>query len=454
MVFSSLTFLCLFLPAFLLIYYTLPRMRNVTLVIFSLVFYAFGEPIWIVALLFSGGIDYVHGIIIEKHFGKWQAKAALLSSLILNLGLLCIFKYSGFIVENINAIFRLTLPIPTLTLPLGISFYTFQTLSYSIDMYRGEIKCQHSLTAFLAYVAMFPQLVAGPIVRYADIEDELNHRKTTLAGFSDGITRFATGLGKKVLLANAAGRAVETMFYGNIRHTVLGSWLGIIFYAFQIYFDFSGYSDMAIGLGRMIGFTYKENFNYPYIAPTITDFWRRWHISLSTFFRDYVYIPLGGNRRLQTRNLIIVWFLTGLWHGASWNFILWGLYYAALLIIEKFIILRFVKRESICRIYTLPAVLIGWALFYFTDATELFAWFKAAFGSAPLYDFRVYSVFYSNIFLLIILTIAASPLPKRIATLAREKLPILEPILNVALMLAVFTMLVGQTYNPFLYFRF
>ena len=455
MVFSSLTFLCIFLPAFLAVYYAFPGWRNVTIVAFSLVFYAFGEPVWILALLFSGGIDYVHGLIIEKYFGKWQSRAALLSSLILNLGLLCVFKYSGFFVENLNALTGLALPVPQISLPLGISFYTFQTLSYTIDMYRGEVRCQRSLTAFLAYVSMFPQLVAGPIVRYADIEKDLYNRKTGLKDFSAGISRFTVGLGKKVLLANAAGRAVDTLFFGNIKLTVLGSWLGILFFAFQIYFDFSGYSDMAIGLGSMIGFKFKENFNYPYTAKTVTDFWRRWHISLSAFFRDYVYIPLGGNRKRQVLNLLIVWFLTGLWHGASWNFIFWGLYYAILLIIEKLVMNRTKGRVVLlCRLYTIPVVLIGWAVFYFTDTTQLFAWFKAAFGGAPLIDFRAQSVFFSNIFLIAVMIIATTPLPARLAEHVKQKLPALEPIGNVALIISSFIMLVGQTYNPFLYFRF
>ena len=443
------------MPVFLAAYYALPRWRNVTLVAFSLIFYAFGEPVWVLALLFSGGIDYVHGRIIEKYFGKWQAKAALLSSLILNLGLLCVFKYSGFFIENLNALTGLTLDVPLISLPLGISFYTFQTLSYTIDMYRGEVRCQKSFTAFMAYVSMFPQLVAGPIVRYADIENDLYERKPTVADFSAGISRFAVGLGKKVLLANAAGRAVDTLFFGNIRFTVLGSWLGVVFFAFQIYFDFSGYSDMAIGLGRMIGFKFKENFDYPYTAATITDFWRRWHISLSTFFRDYVYIPLGGNRKRQVPNLLIVWFLTGLWHGASWNFILWGLYYALLLIIEKLFVNRIKGRaRALCRIYTLPAVLVGWAMFYFTDTSQLLGWFNAAFGGAPVYDFRVQSVFFTNIFLLAVLIIASTKLPARLAERVIRKLPALEPLGNTAIMMLSFIMLVGQTYNPFLYFRF
>ena len=456
MVFSSLTFLCIFLPVFLAVYYTLPgKWRNITLVVFSLIFYAFGEPVWIIALLFSAFSGYLLGRITETHSGKWQAKAALIASLVSNLGMLCVFKYLGFFVENINTLIGSSLAVPKVSLPLGISFYTFQTLSYTIDMYRGKVRCRRSPTAFLAYVSMFPQLVAGPIVRYADIENDLFSRRPGLADFSAGITRFSVGLAKKVLFANAAGRAVDTLFFGNIKFTVLGSWLGILFFTFQIYFDFSGYSDMAIGLGRMIGFRFKENFNYPYIARTITDFWRRWHISLSSFFRDYVYIPLGGNRKRQILNLLIVWFLTGLWHGASWNFIVWGMYYAALLIIEKLFISRIKGRAgALCRVYTIPAVVVGWALFYFTDMTNLLAWFKAAFGGAPLYDFRAQSVFFSNIFLLAVMILASTPLPARLAERAIKRLPALEPIGNAALVIASFIMVVGQTYSPFLYFKF
>ncbi|MDR1065012.1 MAG: MBOAT family protein [Oscillospiraceae bacterium] len=455
MVFSSLTFLCLFLPVFLAVYFAVPRLRTVTLVAFSLVFYAFGEPVWVLALLFSSAVDYVNGLILAKYQSPGARKAALLSSLIINLGMLAAFKYSGFIIENINALFGAELPAPSFSLPLGISFYTFQTLSYTIDVYRGEVKAQRSFLAFLSYVTMFPQLVAGPIVRYADIEERLTQRKVSWEGFSRGATRFAVGLAKKVLLANPAGEAASVLFAGS-RMTALGSWLGILLFAFQIYFDFSGYSDMAIGLGHMIGFDFKENFRYPYIADSVTDFWRRWHISLSTFFRDYVYIPLGGNRRRQALNLLIVWFLTGLWHGASWNFILWGLYYGAALLAEKFLLKKVLSRlpRALKHLYSLFLILIGWAIFYFTDVSQLGAFFKAAFGGGRLYDFRVESVFFSNIFLLAALIIASTPLPAKLAERLRARVPVLEPVCNALLLALCFTMLVGQTYNPFLYFRF
>lgn len=455
MVFSSLTFLCIFLPACLAVYYAVPKWRNITLVVFSLIFYAFGEPIWIIALLFSGMADYVHGRIIGKYIGAWQAKAALISSLVVNLALLGVFKYSGFFTENLNALTGLDFAVPQLALPLGISFYTFQKLSYTIDLYRGEVKCQRSVVAFMMYVSMFPQLVAGPIIRYADVQDALADRKTTLDSFSSGITRFAVGLGKKVLLANAAGRAVDLLFFGNAAFTVLGSWLGIIFFTFQIYFDFSGYSDMAIGLGRMFGFDFKENFNYPYIAGTVTDFWRRWHISLSSFFRDYVYIPLGGNKKRQLFNLLIVWFLTGLWHGASWNFIIWGMYYGLLLIIEKFVLQNLLKRIGIFRhVYSLLIIIIGWAIFYFTDISQLGRWFTSAAGGARLMDYRVVSVFYTNIFLLAVMAVACTPLPSIIMGRIRLKFSAIEPVANAILIIICFIVLVGQTYSPFLYFKF
>ena len=458
MVFSSLVFLCLFFPIFLLIYFFFPRLRTVSLVAFSLAFYAFGEPVWVLALLFSGTIDYFHGRIIGRWPNSWQRKAALVSSLVLNLGLLFAFKYSGFVVQNLNAIFGLELAVPGFSLPLGISFYTFQTISYTVDVYRGDVKPQKSFLAFMSFVTMFPQLVAGPIVRYADIEERLTERRMTLEGFSYGVTRFAVGFGKKVLLANAAGSALDTLFADGVKLTTAGSWLGILFFAFQIYFDFSGYSDMAIGLGRMIGFEFLENFNYPYIARSVTDFWRRWHISLSSFFRDYVYIPLGGNRRRQLRNIIIVWFLTGFWHGASWNFILWGLYYGILLIMEKLFLNKLLERipRAIGHVYTLVAALAGWGLFYFTSGTQLLAFFKAAFGiGVALSDARFTSVLQANALLLPVLFLGCTPLPARLAKKVRDsRAGILEPIYMAATMLMSFVAIVGQTYNPFLYFRF
>ncbi len=462
MIFSSLLFLCIFLPVVLVLYYASKNMvyKNVVLVISSLIFYAWGEPVWILALLFSAGIDYIHGLIIDKYFGKWQAKAALISSLVLNLGILMTFKYLGFFCENINAIFKTNLPTNVFSLPLGISFYTFQTLSYTIDMYRGEIKVQRSFLKFMAYVSMFPQLVAGPIVRYIDIEKQINDRTVTKEAFAQGIVRFAQGLFKKVIFANSAGKVATMLLDGNLSElSVLGAWLGIIMYTFQIYFDFSGYSDMAIGMGKFFGFDFLENFNYPYMSKSVTEFWRRWHISLSTFFRDYVYIPLGGNRHNQIRNIFVVWFLTGFWHGASWNFILWGVFYGLLLIIEKKCfngkLLKLPTPVGV--VYSMLVVIFGWALFYFTDMSRLGAFLHAAVGGNGMFaDASALSILWSNIFLIAVLAVASTNIIK-IGYQKLEKTKAATVIVPAAVMISMFicfTMLVGQTYNPFLYFRF
>lgn len=462
MIFSSLLFLCIFLPVVLGLYYASKNMvyKNIVLVISSLIFYAWGEPVWILALLFSAVIDYIHGRIIDKYFGKWQAKAALISSLVLNLGILMTFKYLGFFNSNINFIFKTHLPVNVFSLPLGISFYTFQTLSYTIDMYRGEIKVQRSLLKFMAYVSMFPQLVAGPIVRYIDIEKQIDNRTVTKEKFAQGIIRFAQGLFKKVIFANSAGKVATMFLDGNLSElSALGAWIGIIMYTFQIYFDFSGYSDMAIGLGKFFGFDFLENFNYPYMSKSVTEFWRRWHISLSTFFRDYVYIPLGGNRHDQIRNIIVVWALTGFWHGASWNFILWGLYYGLLLIVEKKCFNgKLLKLPApIGVVYSMIIVIFGWSLFYFTDMARLGAFLKAAFGGNGIFaDGTALSILWSNIFLISALAIASTNVIK-IGFKKLEKTRISAVAVPAAVMISMFicfTMLVGQTYNPFLYFRF
>ncbi len=464
MVFSGLVFLTVFLPIVLILYYICHNRtyRNIVLVIASLVFYAWGEPVWVLALLFSGALDYTCGRLIEKYHGRWQSKAALLSSLIINIGILGVFKYSGFFVSNINALFGFSIPVPDISMPLGISFYTFQTLSYTIDMYRGDCRMQKSWLSYMAYLSMFPQLVAGPIVRYVDITEQLEHRVTSLKSFSDGAVRFIIGLGKKVMLANMVGNVATMLLDGDL--TVMpaaSAWLGIIAYTFQIYFDFSGYSDMAIGLGKMLGFDFYENFNYPYIAKSVTDFWRRWHISLSSFFRDYVYIPLGGNRYRQWRNILIVWLLTGFWHGASWNFVLWGLYYGLLLIVEKKLFGGVLTKlpRPICYIYNLVIVIFGWSLFYYTDMSRWLEFIERAFmiGDVPLYNVSTLSVLLSNIWLLLVCAIASTPVPKLVFnnSLKRSKAAeIAQPIMLMALYAGCFVLLVGQTYNPFLYFRF
>ncbi|MCD8390689.1 MAG: MBOAT family protein, partial [Firmicutes bacterium] len=399
-------------------------------------------------------------LMIERFRGRALSKIMLASSLVINLGMLAVFKYSGFIVENINSIFALSLYKPEFSLPIGISFYTFQTLSYTIDLYRGKVKVQTSMLRFLTYVSMFPQLVAGPVVRYGDIATELRKRSVTAENMALGSRKFVCGLCKKVLIANNAGAAVEAAF-GGVHMTALSAWTGIIFFTFQIYFDFSGYSDMAIGLGRMLGFHYKENFEHPYISRNITEFWRRWHISLSRFFRDCVYIPLGGNRKRHILNLLIVWFLTGLWHGASWNFVLWGLYYGVILITEKKLIGGILQKIPFpfCHIYTMFIVIMGWTLFYFTDLSAFCECVKAMFSfGVNSYDLTSVSVFKSNIWLLVLCVLASQPWAKMFYNHFSKSSRVLSAIIEPAVIAAAFAVcvaaLVGGSYNPFLYFRF
>ncbi|MCI5605397.1 MAG: MBOAT family protein [Clostridia bacterium] len=462
MVFSSLIFICIFLPAMLVTYNLSKNItyKNIILAAASLIFYAWGEPVWVILLLISAITDYIHGLIIDRFYATPIATAAMISSLIINLGMLVIFKYSGFLVENINNITGISLPVPQFALPVGISFYTFQTLSYTIDLYRGKTHVQKSPLRFLIYVSMFPQLVAGPIVRYDDIAPYLKNRRATMDDMAYGIKRFTSGLLKKLALANAAGDVAGMLLEGT-RLTVATSWLGMLMFTFQIYFDFSGYSDMAIGLGRMLGFKFKENFDYPYISKNITEFWRRWHISLSSFFRDYVYIPLGGNRYKHIRNLFIVWLLTGLWHGASWNFIIWGLFYGVILFIEKTLFNRKLLRipSPFCHIYTMVLVMLGWAIFYFTDINALAVFIKGAFGiGSQLYDLTSVSAICTNLWLIIICVIGITPVPTVIYThLCKQHkkfAAVTEPVLVGLGLLLCFILLVGQTYNPFLYFRF
>src|SRR5687767_4255527 len=376
MVFASLFFLFVFLPLNLILYYSSKNQgyRNAILTIFSLWFYAWGEPVWIILLLFSAAVDWFNALIIEKYRGTHWSKIGLISSAIVNLGLLAIFKYSAFLYENLNYVFGLSLDVPQFALPIGISFYSFHALSYTIDVYRGTVQAQKSYWKFLMCVSMYHQLVAGPIVRYAHIAHEIDNRKFNIRDISEGISRFCIGLFKKVCIANVAGELVAKYLDNDLNGlSVLGGWFGIIMFTIQIYFDFSGYSDMALGLGRMFGFHYHENFNYPYIARSATDFWRRWHISLGSFFRDYLYIPLGGNRTNFFRNLFIVWFLTGLWHGPSWNFIFWGLYFGILIALERLFLEKALNAipQFFSHIYLLFAAVMGWALFYFTDLNQL-----------------------------------------------------------------------------------
>jgi len=455
MVFSSLTFLVFFLPLFLLVYFAVPKRyvnaRNFVLLIFSLFFYAAGEPVWVVILLFSASMDCLIGLFMEKYLGKWQAKVLLVLSLCCSLGVLILFKYMEFFlgIVGIHVSFSPGLPI-------GISFYTFQTMSYSIDLYRGRIKAQRNPIAFLMFVAMFPQLVAGPIIRYADVEVMLTQRVTDITKISKGVSRFAMGLGKKIIFANHAG-VVASELLGSPHTSTLAVWLGSVMFMFQIYFDFSSYSDMAIGLGKIVGFDFKENFNYPYISKSITDFWRRWHISLGSFFRDYLYIPLGGNRKHAVFNLMFVWFITGLWHGASFNFIIWGMYYGIALLIEKYLLRDLLEKlpAFFRHAYCLLIVLYGWVLFYFTDLSLMATASSRFFGFGGVFaDYRAIELLWANIWILPVFAIFSTRAPIRILHRVTKRLPEAEPIFNFALLCLSFILLIGQTFTPFIYFQF
>jgi len=445
--------------------------RNWVLIIASLLFYAWGEPVWVILLIASTFFNYFAGIAAEKYSGTWKGKAAVVLSVIENLGLLVFFKYSGFLAENIEKLLGISLKIAQYSLPIGISFYTFQIISYVIDVYRGDTRAQKSPFKLLLYVSMFHQLIAGPIVRYRDIADAIDNRVENASDFNYGVSRFITGLGKKVLIANTAGKLTEAfMGIDYTRLPVLGAWLGVLFFAIQIYFDFSGYSDMAIGLGRMFGFKYKENFNYPYMSKSASEFWRRWHISLGSFFRDYLYIPLGGNRRFAIRNLFVVWLLTGLWHGASWNFIVWGLYYFLLLALEKMFLGKVLDAvpSVFSRLYLWVAVLIGWVFFYHTDLGNAVQFLGVMFGAnhAPLSSAEVSIYFWNNAVFLIIALIGCTPALKWLyqklkhwmRANSRKWVFVLDNLVKPAFCICVLLMsiifLVGQSYNPFLYFRF
>ena len=467
MVFSSLIFLFIFFPLTLLLYFIARNIKtkNFILVVASLIFYSWGEPVWVILLIFSSILDYTVSHAIEKHWNQPITKFYLAVSVIINLGLLAVFKYSGFFISTVNSVFGLSLPEPAFSLPIGISFYTFQTMSYSIDVYRGNVKAQKSFMNFLMFVSLFPQLIAGPIVRYSDIEDQISKRTVTTEAFSAGMTRFMAGLGKKVLIANYAGSLATSLLKDIDSAAVMSVWFGVLFYAFQIYFDFSGYSDMAIGLGKMFGFDYPENFKYPYISTSITEFWRRWHITLSSFFRDYVYIPLGGNRvgvPRQILNLLIVWGLTGLWHGASWNFVLWGLYYFFFLCLEKFILKKFFDKipSPIRWLYSMSVVLVGWMIFYFDDFQTLITAFSVAFGHAgnAFTDPVSETLVINNVPFILIAAIASTPVLNVIRRLVEKSSPLTESILrivyNIVMLILCVASLVGSTYNPFLYFRF
>lgn len=441
--------------------------RNLILIIFSLFFYAWGEPVWVCLLIGSSLLDYLNGLFIGKFKGRKIAVLGVVSSVVINLGVLAAFKYSGFIVENINMLAGTSFAVPQLNLPIGISFYTFQTISYTIDVYRGEVKPQRKFLDFLLFVSLFFQLVAGPIVRYKTIADEIDSRKVTLSEFSGGLTRFIYGLAKKVIIANCVGElATSSLGFSDKPNSVFSAWFGVIMFSLQIYYDFSGYSDMAIGLGSMFGFHFLENFNYPYISKSATEFWRRWHISLGTFFRDYVYIPMGGNRKRQILNLAVVWFLTGLWHGASWNFILWGCYFGALIVIEKLFLGKILEKipAVFSHLYLIFVAIIGWAMFYFTDLNRFAGCVKAMFGAenVALIDELAKSQLLNNLYVIIIALILSAPVYKAIknytdkpkSEFAAAFYGFVRTLFSAVLLIISSVLLVGQTYNPFLYYRF
>lgn len=466
MVFSSTIFLCVYLPLVLLGYYICPKKgKNLFLLIVSLIFYAWGEPKYVFLMIFSILVNYVFGLLMDKHReNKKRLKLLLVISVIIDLGLLSVFKYTDFIITNINSVFGAGFDLLNIALPIGISFYTFQAMSYTIDVYRDDVRVQRNLIDFGMYITMFPQLIAGPIVRYSDVQDQLAERNVTTAGFSEGIMRFVVGLGKKVLLANQMG-AVWTQIYalgGDI--SALMAWTGAAAYTFQIYFDFSGYSDMAIGLGRMFGFKFPENFRYPYESVSITDFWRRWHITLSTWFKEYLYIPLGGNRRglaRQALNLLIVWTLTGFWHGAGWNFVMWGLYYFAILFIEKLFLLKALDKlpRLFRHAYALLLIVIGWVIFASDDVSVMLPYLGSMFGAnGALGGMDVYTLL-TRAALMVICCVASTELPKRLFVTAAGKMNekaafTVKSVLTLALLALSVVFLIGDSYNPFLYFRF
>lgn len=464
MVFSSLVFMFAYLPITLLAYYLVPRQgRNIFLFIVNLIFYGWGEPKLVLLMVFNIFFNYIGGWLVDKYRADAKKKKLfLILTCVLDIGILAVFKYTGMITETLNMLPFFNIPELQISLPIGISFYTFQTMSYVIDVYRDDAPVSKNFINFGTYVALFPQLIAGPIVRYRDVAEQLVNRRETLEMFTKGVKLFMVGLAKKVIIANTMGTLTTNIFATTDENGVVGTWVGMIAYTFQIYFDFSGYSDMACGLGNMMGFEFLKNFNYPYIAKSITDFWRRWHISLSTWFKEYVYIPLGGNRKgvkRQILNLLIVWGLTGLWHGAAYNFVLWGLYYGLLLILEKFVLKKFLDRlpSFVQHIYTLFIIIIGWGLFYFTDVGQLgeFMVDLFNFGNGICGD-QAFNLIMSNLPMLIVAAVASTPLATMLYTrFEHTRFMWIPETLYCMGVLAVSTAsLVNQSYNPFLYFRF
>ena len=467
MVFSTPVFLFYFLALTLFAYYIVPRkLRNVVLLVSSLFFYYWGEREYVSIMLVSTAIDYTHGMLVERCKEKGNdkgARAAVASSIVFNLGLLFFFKYWDFIAASLQSMGLSFMPVLGIHLPIGISFYTFQTMSYTIDVYRGDARAQRSILNFGTFVTLFPQLIAGPIIKYKDLGEQIDSRECCVDKFSAGVEKFMVGMGKKVLIANNVGmlwEAYKAMNPGEL--TVLGAWLGVLAFTFQIYFDFSGYSDMATGLGRMLGFEFLPNFNYPYISRNITEFWRRWHISLSTWFREYLYIPLGGNRCSKGRwmfNLFVVWAATGIWHGASWNYLIWGLYFFALLMLEKFVLLEKLKKAPalVGHVYTLALVLVSWAIFAIEDFSHLMAYLKVMFGLGGVPVINGAFVYYLTSYLpvLVIAGVASTPVGVKVFGRLPEKgKQAAGVVLTLAGLLVCTAYLVDGTYNPFLYFRF
>lgn len=483
MVFSDLFFLFVFLPSFFLIYiaaWGVDKMRvqnltssecvsrttwrNAALIVFSLLFYAWGEPIYVFLMLGSVAVNYVAGLLIDR--SHRHRRLALAAGLCSNVAILGTFKYADFIASSLSGI-GVPVPAPHIALPIGISFYTFQSISYLIDVYRRQAPVQKKFGGLLLYISMFPQLIAGPIVRYDLVAREINDRHVTAADLREGVFRFLIGLGKKVILANQFSEIAGQFLDGPMKElSTTGAWLGILAFTFQIFFDFSGYSDMAIGLGRCLGFHFAENFRHPYCCRSITEFWRRWHISLGSFFRDYVYIPMGGNRRHQALNILAVWFLTGLWHGASWNFVLWGLYFGIIVTLEKYTLLRVADRvpRVLLHLYSLLLVVVGWGIFYFEDFSRMGEFFSVFTGhGAPFHDFTVESAFFSNFWLWVTAVVFSMPVYDTITRLAGKWCPTscigflaltVRLLLSIALLALSVSLLVGATNNAFIYTRF
>lgn len=462
MVFSSITFLYYFLPLVLLLYYLFSKQKNIILLLASLFFYFYGEPRYILVLIFSCIFNYYFGKILEKSNHK---KILLIINLIINFGILFYFKYFNFFLKNINQLFSTTFSLKSIIMPIGISFFTFQAVSYIIDIYKGQIKSAKNVINFATYLTLFPQLIAGAIVRYQTINEELEHRHIDLEMFSQGIKKFIIGLSKKVLIANVLGEFSNTIRLIN-QQSILSTWLKAISDTLQLYFDFSGYSDMAIGLGLMLGFHFLENFNYPFIANSITDFWRRWHISLSSWFKDYLYIPLGGSRvgeLKRYRNIFIVWLTTGLWHGASWNFIFWGLYFAIILVFEKKFLLKFLTRHKLfSHLYTLLLIIISFIIFNTENLSEIFITLQSMFGLNKLPLANIDIIYYLKNYLIILVIAIIGSGPWLSLTIQKFKknhflkkiINIVEPVIYLILLIIVTAFIVDESFNPFLYFRF